>query len=83
MQKNKIQLFLDFLNRTVDFGIAYYDDQEVNLKDYEKIINYLSKYFGMSEAMIEIRLKELSLLDDRRSKKESEWDTLVGLKIKF
>ncbi|WP_167883794.1 ImmA/IrrE family metallo-endopeptidase [Leptospira stimsonii] len=51
------------------FGIVYCDDQEVNMEDYEKIINYLSKYFGVSDAIIVIRLKELSLLDDRRIKK--------------
>ncbi|URD70655.1 ImmA/IrrE family metallo-endopeptidase [Leptospira borgpetersenii] len=55
------------INRNV--GTVFCDDQDINIEDYEKILESLSKYFGVSKVILEIRLKQLGLLDDRRTKK--------------
>lgn len=45
----------------------YVDDQSVNKKDYYHLLDMLSRIFGVSKEVVEIRLKRYNLLDDNRA----------------
>lgn len=49
-------------------GYIYVDDQPGNLADYEDLLAYLSKYFEASREVVEIKLKTMNLLNDRRTR---------------
>jgi len=49
-------------------GFVYVDDQPCNFIDYSHIMNQLSGHFQVSKQAIEIRLKNLNLLTDNRTK---------------
>lgn len=48
-------------------GALYVDDQVQNRTDYHAILSLLSDYFECSKQAVEIKLKTLNLLEDRRS----------------
>lgn len=48
------------------FPQLYVDDQQVNLKDYDDLLVHLSKMFGVSKQVIDIRLREYNLIVDER-----------------
>ena len=83
-QANKFAAYLllplkSFLNKTEGLknrigminrghGYIFVDDQPCNLSDYHRLLSELSLHFGASKQAIEIRLKELSLLNDTRTR---------------
>ena len=48
------------------FPKIYVDDQPVNIKDFNDLLSYVSKVFGVSKQTVEIRLKHLKLIEDCR-----------------
>lgn len=50
------------------FPRVYVDDQSVNKRDYYRLLDMLSKIFGVSKEVVEIRLKKYNLLDDHRTR---------------
>ena len=46
---------------------VYVDNQRCNQNDFYTLKEKLANYFGVSKTVVEIRLKDLKLLDDRRS----------------
>lgn len=46
----------------------FLDDQRCNIQDYFATLSQLQEFFGVSKTVIEIRLTELKLVDDRRRK---------------
>lgn len=50
-------------------GYIYVDDQPCNLLTYVQLLSSLSLYFAVSKQVIEIKLKKMNLLTDRRKRK--------------
>ena len=50
-------------------GTVYVDDQRCTGDDYRQTLIVLAEYFQVSKSVIEIRLHELSLITDNRTKK--------------
>lgn len=61
------------------YDAIFVDNQPCNIHDYYIIMMHLSEYFNVSRKVIEIKLKKLGLLIDRREKKK----TSSGLKNIF
>ncbi len=55
---------MDYHNK--GFGFIYVDDQPWNKADYWRILHSLSEFFEASHQAIEIRLKKLNILNDKR-----------------
>ncbi|HEV7434784.1 MAG TPA: ImmA/IrrE family metallo-endopeptidase [Pseudorhizobium sp.] len=49
-------------------GYIYVDDQPANLADYDDLLVCLSKHFEASKEVVEIKLKTMNLLTDRRTR---------------
>lgn len=58
----------------------YVDNQPANFTPYNLLMEDLSRYFGVSKMAIEIKFKQLKMIDDRRSfqDKTEPFDTIVG-----
>ncbi|NBJ07690.1 ImmA/IrrE family metallo-endopeptidase [Alistipes sp. Z76] len=48
------------------FPKIYVDDQPVNVKDFNDLLSFISKVFGVSKQTVEIRLRNLKLIEDYR-----------------
>ncbi len=48
------------------FGYIFVDDQKCNYEPYNEMISSLSKYFDVSKQAIEIRLRKIGLVTDKR-----------------
>lgn len=48
------------------FPKIYVDDQSVNIKDFNDLISFIAKVFCVSKQTVEIRLRQLNLIDDNR-----------------
>lgn len=48
------------------FPKIYVDDQPVNIKDFNDLISFIAKVFCVSRQTVEIRLRQLNLIDDNR-----------------
>lgn len=48
------------------FPKIYVDDQPVNIKDFNDLLSFISKVFGVSKQTVEIRLKDFKLIEDCR-----------------
>jgi Zn-dependent peptidase ImmA (M78 family) len=62
------ELRKDFEIRDRGHGYIYVDDQPCNYNPYNSLLSALSLHFGASKNAIEIRLKKMRALNDRRSK---------------
>jgi Zn-dependent peptidase ImmA (M78 family) len=67
-----ISKFFEFCSllgiRDRGFGLIYVDDQAVNLHLYIDVTMRLSEYFDVSQTAVEIKLRNLGLINDQRSK---------------
>lgn len=52
--------------RNFNSGIIYVDNQQCNLHNYNYIVSKLKKEFHVSATIVEIRLKQLRILNDKR-----------------
>lgn len=52
--------------RNFNCGIIYVDNQQCNLHNYNYIVSKLKKEFNVSATIVEIRLKQLRIVNDKR-----------------
>lgn len=53
--------------RNFNSGIIYVDNQQCNIHNYNYIVSRLKKEYNVSATIVEIRLKQLRILNDKRS----------------
>lgn len=51
-------------------GFVFVDDQTQNLNEYHELLGSLSTHFAVSKEVIEIRLKNLKMLTDKRTRQQ-------------
>ncbi|MDL2172057.1 ImmA/IrrE family metallo-endopeptidase [Asaia sp. HumB] len=70
--KNMTEQFRKLLDiRDRGHGYIFVDDQPCNYMPYEKLLAYLSDYFAASKQTIQIKFKQLNMLNDQRKWNQS------------
>lgn len=66
------------MRSNIGHHLAFVDDQAVNFMPYNDLLSTLSDYFQVSKQAIEIKLKKLDLIDDRRAFGEATRAKRIG-----
>ncbi|WP_151993693.1 ImmA/IrrE family metallo-endopeptidase [Buttiauxella massiliensis] len=75
-----ISLVAELDIRSFNSGIVYVDDQQCNIHNYKYIVSKLKKKFNVSATIVEIRLKQLRILNDKRITPEGFSFNLLNVK---